>query len=99
MNIETIYRHTPERIEACLLLFKIALQRVELIERIARKNISEREYGLDGFMPNRSDVRNPKREYMLKEFEDIVKGEVPLPDGNTYGFVSGRNPRLMITSG
>ncbi len=28
---------------------------------------------------------------MLKEFEDIVKGEMPLPDGNTYGFVSELN--------
>jgi hypothetical protein len=28
---------------------------------------------------------------MLKEFEDIVKGELPLPDGNTYGFVSELN--------
>ena len=28
---------------------------------------------------------------MLKEFEDIVKGELPLPDGKTYGFVSELN--------
>jgi transposase len=92
LNIEPIYLHTPERIEAFLLLFKIALQMVVLIERTARKNISDREHGLDGFMPNRSDVRNPKSEYMLKEFEDIVKGKIPLPDGNTYGFVSELNP-------
>jgi transposase len=87
-NIEPIYLHTPERIEAFLLLFKIALQMVVLIERTARKNIGERDRGLDGFMPNRKDVRNPRSEYMLKEFEDIVKGEIPLPDGKTYGFVS-----------
>ena len=42
-------------------------------------------------MPNRADVRNPRSEYMLKEFEDIVKGELSLPDGNTYGFVSELN--------
>ena len=48
-------------------------------------------YGLDNFMSNRVDVRNPRSEYMLKEFEDIVKGEMPLPDGNTYGFVSELN--------
>ena len=64
---------------------------VVLIERTARKNIGDRERGLDGFMPNRSDVRNPKSEYMLKEFEDIVKGDIPLPDGDTYGFVSELN--------
>jgi len=92
LSIEPIYLHTPERIEAFLLLFKIALQMVVLIERTARKNITDREHGLDGFMPNRSDVRNPKSEYMLKEFEDIVKGKIPLPDGDTYGFVSELNP-------
>jgi transposase len=90
-SIEPVYLHTPERIEAFLLLFKIALQMVVLIERTARKNIRERDYGLDNFMPNRLDVRNPRSEYMLKEFEDIVKGELPLPDGNTYGFVSELN--------
>ena len=90
-SIEPVYLHTPERIEAFLLLFKIALQMVVLIERTARKNICERDYGLENFMPNRVDVRNPRSEYMLKEFEDIVKGEMPLPDGNTYGFVSELN--------
>jgi transposase len=91
LNIEPVYLHTPERIEALLLLFKIALQMVVLIERTARKNIRQRDYGLNNFMPNRADVRNPRSEYMLKEFEDIVKGELPLPDGNTYGFVSELN--------
>jgi len=91
LSIEPVYLHTPERIEAFLLLFKIALQMVVLIERTARKNIGQRDYGLDNFMPNRVDVRNPRSEYMLKEFEDIVKGELPLPDGNTYGFVSELN--------
>ena len=91
LSIEPVYLHTPERIEAFLLLFKIALQMVVLIERTARKNICERDYGLDNFMPNKVDVRNPRSEYMLKEFEDIVKGELPLPDGNTYGFVSELN--------
>jgi transposase len=90
-SIEPVYLHTPERIEAFLLLFKIALQMVVLIERTARKNIRQRDYGLDNFMPNRVDVRNPRSEYMLKEFEDIVKGQLPLPDGNTYGFVSELN--------
>lgn len=33
----------------------------------------------------------PRSEYMLKEFEDIVKGQMQLPDGNTYGFVSELN--------
>ena len=90
-SIEPVYLHTPERIEAFLLLFKIALQMVVLIARTARKNICNRHYGLYNFMPNRVDVRNPRSEYMLKEFEDIVKGEMPLPDGNTYGFVSELN--------
>jgi len=90
-SLEPVYLHTPERIEAFLLLFKIALQIVVLIERTARKNIRQRDRGLDGFMPNRKDVRNPRSEYLLIEFEDIVKGQMPLPDGNTYGFVSELN--------
>lgn len=88
LNIEPVYLQTPKRIEAYLLLFKIALQMVVLIERTARTNIAERDRGLDGFMPNRKDVRNPRSEYMLKEFEYIVQGQMPLPDGQTYGFVS-----------
>ena len=91
-SLEPVYLHTPERIEAFLLLFKIALQMVVLIERTARANIRQRDRGLDGFMPNRKDVRNPRSEYLLKEFEDIVKGQMPLPDGNTYGFVSKLKP-------
>jgi transposase len=90
-SIEPVYLHTPERIEAFLLLFKIALQIVVLIERTARKNIDRRDRGLDGFMPNRKDVRNPRSEYMLKAFEDVVRGEMNLPDGKAYGFVSELN--------
>jgi hypothetical protein len=90
-SIEPVYLNTPERIEAYLLLFKIALQMVVLIEIADRKNAHDRDYGLDNFMPNRVDVRNPRSEYMLKEFKDIVKGESPLPDGSTYGGVSELN--------
>ena len=90
-RLEPIYLHTPKRIEALLLLFKIALQVIVLIERTARKNIDQRDKGLDNFMPNRKDVRNPKSEYLLTEFQYIVKGEMRLPDGNTYGFVSELN--------
>lgn len=90
-NLEPIYLHTPDRIEAFLFLFKIALQILVLIERTARTNIEQRDCGLDGFMPNKKDVRNPRTEYMLKEFEDIVKGNIPLPDGRIYGFVSELN--------
>ena len=90
-NLEPIYLQTPERIEALLFLFKTALQIIVLIERAARKNISQRDKGLDNFMPNRKDVRNPKTEYLLAEFQDVVKGEMVLPDGNTYGFVSELN--------
>jgi len=90
-NLEPIYLQTPERIEAFLFLFKTALQIIVLIERAARKNISQRDKGLDNFMPNRKDVRNPKTEYLLAEFQDLVKGEIVLPDGSTYGFVSELN--------
>lgn len=90
-SLEPIYLQTPERIEALLLLFKVALQVIVLIERTARKNIAERDRGLDGFMPNRKDVRNPKTEYLLREFEYIVKGEMVLHDEQSYGFVSELN--------
>ncbi len=87
-SVEPIYLHTPERIEAFLFLFKIALQLIVLIERTARKNISARGKGLDNFLPDRNDVRNPRTENLLTEFEFIVKGETALQGGNTYGFVS-----------
>lgn len=64
-ELEPIYLHYPERIEAYLFLFKIALQIIVLIERTARQNIEERGCGLDDFMPNRYDVRNPTTEYLL----------------------------------
>jgi len=92
LNIEPIYLQTPERIEAMLFLFKMALQMVVLIERTARDNIDKRDSGLDDFMPNKKDVRNPKTEYMLAEFEFIVSGDVPMPDGNISGFISELNP-------
>jgi transposase len=91
-NIEPIYLHTPERIEALLFLFKMALQIIVLIERTARKNISQRDKGLDKFMPNRKDVRNPRTENLLASFQYIVSGETVLPDGNRYGFVSELTP-------
>jgi transposase len=90
-SIEPIYLHTPERIEAFLFLFKITLQMLVIIERTARNNIDNRNRGLDRFMPNKKDIRNPRSEFMLKEFEDIVQGQIPLPDGDSCGFVSELN--------
>lgn len=87
-NLEPIYLHTPERIEALLFLFKIALQVIVLIERTARKNIDKRNRGLDNLMPNKRDVRNPRTEYLLREFQYVVKGDMVLPDGKPYGFIS-----------
>ena len=92
LNIEPIYLHTPERIESMLFLFKMALQMVVLIERTAKDNIDQRDRGFDNFMPNKKDVRNPKTEYMLAEFEFVVSGDVPMPDGNIAGFISELNP-------
>jgi transposase len=91
-NLEPIYLHYPRRIEAYLLLFKIALQIVVLIERAARENIQLGDRGLDNFMPNRKDVRNPRAEYLLQAFQYIVMGLMPMPDGGTYGFVSELDP-------
>ena len=90
-SLEPIYLQTPERIEALLLLFKVTLQVIVLVERTARKNINQRDRGLDDFMPNKKDVRKPRTEYLLKEFEYIVKGEMVLPDEQPYGFVSELN--------
>lgn len=87
-KLEPIYIHTPKRIEAYLLLFKIALQLIILIERTARNNVQVRDKGLDNFMPNRKDVRNPRAEYMLKAFEYVVQGHMALPNGESCGFVS-----------
>jgi transposase len=88
LNLEPIYLHTPERIEVVLFLFKIALQIAVLIERGARQSIDARNGGLNNFMPNRKDVRNPTSENLLAEFQDVVKGELTLPTGQVYGFVS-----------
>ncbi len=92
LNLEPIYLQTPERIEAMLFLFKIALQVVVLIERNARANIENRNRGLDNFMPNKKDVRNPGTEYMLAEFQYIVSGKIPMSGGQVAGFVSELNP-------
>jgi transposase len=87
-QLEPIYLHKPERIEAYLFLFKIALQLLVLIERTARKNIAKRDKGLDNFRPNRKDVRNPKSEYLLKEFQYVVSGKILLQNGDIRYFVS-----------
>lgn len=91
-NLEPIYIHTPKRIEAFLFLLKIALQLIILIERTSRNNIEKRDKGLDNFMPNRKDVRNPSAEFLLKTFEYVVRGEMNLPDGNSCGFISDMTP-------
>ena len=91
LSLEPIYLHTPERIEAYLFLFKIALQIIVLIERSARNNIQDRDKGLDDFMPNKKDYRKPKAEYLLQKFDFVVSGELDLPDGNKYGFISELN--------
>jgi transposase len=91
-RLEPIYLHTPERIEAYLFLFKIALQVVVLIERTTRKNIEARNKGLDDFAPNQKDYRTPKAENLLQKFEHVVSGIVTLPDGNEYGFISELTP-------
>ena len=88
LDLEPIYLQTPERIEAYLFLFKIALQIIVLMERTARNNIRSRNKGLDDFMPNKKDYRTPKAEYLLQKFEHVVTGRMPLPDGKIYGFVS-----------
>jgi len=88
LTLEPIYLHTPERIEAYLFLFKIALQIIVLMERTARNNIRSRNKGLDNFMPNKKDYRTPKAEYLLQKFEFVVTGRMPLADGKIYGFVS-----------
>ena len=56
------------------------------------KKINQRDKGLDKFMPNRKDVRNPKTENLLASFQYVVSGETVLPDGNRYGFVSELTP-------
>lgn len=89
--LEPIYLQIPERIEAFLFLFKIVLQLLVLIERTARINIDRRDKGLDQFRPNRNDVRNPIAEYLLKEFQDVVKGTMTFPDGQHYTFISALN--------
>jgi transposase len=91
-DLEPVYLHYPRRIEAYLLLFKVALQMVVLIERAARKNIQHRDRGLDDFMPNRKDVRNPRAEYLLQAFQYTVMGLIPMPDGANHGFVSELGP-------
>jgi len=91
LKLEPIYLHKPGRIESYLLLFKMALQLIVLIERTARQSIERRDKGLDGFMPNRNDVRNPKTEYLLAEFQYIVSGNISMPEGSMYYFVSELN--------
>jgi transposase len=88
LNLEPIYLQTPKRIEALLFLFKIALQMAVLIERSAREKIKARDKGLDNFMPNRKNVKNPTTENLLAEFKDIVKGIIELPSGESFGFIS-----------
>ena len=86
--LEPICLQTPTRIEAFLFLFKIVLQLLVLMERTARTNIAERDRGLDHFLPNRNDVRNPTAEAILKEFQYLTVGTVSLPDGSSWNFVS-----------
>lgn len=86
--LESICLQTPTRIEAFLFLFKIVLHLLVLMERTVRKNIADRDRGLDHFRPNRKDGRNPTAEAILKEFQYLAVGTVTLPDGSSWNFVS-----------
>ena len=90
-KLEPLYLHKPERIEAYLFLFKIALQVLVLIERTARRNITTRDRGLDNFRPNRKDVRNPRTEYLFNEFQYIVIGKIFLQNKEPHYFISELN--------
>ena len=87
-QLEPIYLHLPERIAAFLFLLKIALQILVLLERTARQNLTKRQTGLNNFRPNRQDVRNPRAEALLKEFQYLVTGEMVFPDGRRRGVIS-----------
>ena len=87
-RLEPIYLHIPERIEVFLFLFKLVLQLLVLMERTARKNIERRDKGINNFRPNRKDVRNPTAEYLLKEFQYIVRVSMTLPDNRQHIVVS-----------
>jgi transposase len=87
-SLEPICLQKPKRIEAFLFLFKIVLQVLVLIERTVRQNIVSRERGLEQFLPNRKDVRNPTAEAILKQFQHVVVGTITLPDGTSWTFVS-----------
>jgi hypothetical protein len=71
-----------------LFLFKIVLQLLVLMERTVRQNIVSRDRGLDRFLPNRKDVRNPTAEAILQEFQYLSAGTVTVPDGTSWNFVS-----------
>lgn len=86
--LEPICLQKPTRIEAFLFLFKIVLQLLVLMERTVKQNIASRDRGLDRFLPNRKDVRNPTAEAILKEFQHLVAGKITLPDGTSWNFVS-----------
>jgi len=53
--------------------------------------IAERDRGLDEFMPNRKDVRNPRTEYLLKEFQYIVLCNILFQNGEVKSFISELN--------
>ena len=86
--LEPICLQTPTRIEAMLFLFKIVLQLLVLMERTVRQKIAARERGLDRFLPNRNDVRNPTAEAILNAFQYLSIGTVTVPDGPSWNFVS-----------
>jgi len=87
-SLEPICLQKPKRIEALLFLFNIVLQVLVLIERTVRQNIIARERGLEQFLPNRKEVRNPTAEAILKHFQYVVVGTITLPDGTSWSFVS-----------
>ena len=72
-----------------LFLFKTALQVIVLIERAARKNIGERNKGLDDFMPNRKDCpQSQTRNFSWLSSRTSSKEKWSCRDGKAYGFVS-----------
>ncbi|MDM8537265.1 IS1634 family transposase [Desulfobacterales bacterium HSG17] len=82
----------PERICAMLFVMTLTLQLYTLIQRQAANEILQRDYPLDGLMPNKIRTWRPQTDNILAAFDNINLIKLLLEDGSSSMYMTSLSP-------
>ena len=82
----------PERICAMLFVMTLTLQLYTLIQRQAANEILQRDYPLDGLMPNKIRTWRPQTDNILAAFDNINLIKLLFEDGSSSMYMTSLSP-------